>query len=188
VISRTVAGCILKDDTLKGMDVPGYKYKWGTGMLRFQLRSQGSVVQDLPVSGVVLLPEMRRFLRVVFRLISSLKLAADFFFSLLLHAALLRSMRDICALVRTKISAAKYLFFFQRKSAGGKEETNSPMSFTMLPHPNPSPEGRGDKDDLFNGRALTETSSKRSAPTKADSRGALARRDEFYGAVAVQCT
>ena len=47
-------------------------------MLRFQLRSQGGVVQDLPVSGVVLLPEMRRFLRVVFRLISLPKIASNF--------------------------------------------------------------------------------------------------------------
>ena len=112
-------------------------------MLWFQLRSQGSVVQDLPVSGVVLLPEMRRLLRVVFRLISSLKLAADFFFSLLLHAALLPSMRGIYALVRMKSSAAKYLFFFQGITAGAREEATKLVFSTMRPHPNPSPEGRG---------------------------------------------
>ena len=143
-------------------------------MLRFQLRSQRGVMQDLPVSGLVLLPEMRRLLCFISRLISSPKLSAGFLFSLL-HAALLWSGRGMHALVRIKNSAAKYLFFFQRKAAGEKEETTKLAFFSMFPHPNPSPGGRGDKSCRRAGRRVHLNA----IP---DGR----RCNEFYGALAAR--
>ena len=176
--------------------MPIIKNKWGTGMLRSQMRSLRGVVQDLPVSGFVLKPKMRRLLRVVFWLISSRKLLAKFFLSFL-HSALSWSGRGMRALVRIKNSATQCLFFFDRKTAGEKGEKTKLAFFSMFPHPNPSPGGRGDISAFFSmlphpkpfpwgrgDKSLCRTAG-RQVHLKAIPEGS--RGNECYGAAAAPC-